>query len=97
MPLTEQDWDEIIFVISGALASLDVNIRTLESLQPLSKEDLASRKTMVRDALFQATRRHFIRTLRASHRQKTHQEMDLEWMEKELNQSDDTDDPPAAP
>lgn len=97
MSLTEQDWDEIIFVISGALANLDVKIRTLESVQPMSKDDFEARKAVVREALFQVARRNFGRTLRASHRQKTHQEMNLEWMEKEISQSDDTDDPSPAP
>lgn len=59
MSLTEQDWDEIIFVISGALANLDVKIRTLESVQPMSKDDFEARKAVVREALFQVARRNF--------------------------------------
>ena len=98
MPLDQKEWEEIFYVIGGALANLDVKIRALEATHPsLPKENLKTIQEEIRKELFQKLHRQFTRTLLASHNQKTHQEMDLEWMEKEMKESDDSTDPPSSP
>ena len=89
MALTDNDWNELLYVISGALATLDVKIRSLEAVQLRPIEDLEAIKQEVRQRLFKTLHRQFERTLKASHEQRSHEEMDQLWMEQQMDPPDD--------
>ncbi|MCH7614975.1 MAG: hypothetical protein IH978_04445 [Nitrospinae bacterium] len=97
MALSDQDWEEICYVISGALANLDVKIRTLETKSQVSLEELNALKKQICKERFQTLHRDFTRTLLASHHKKTHQQQDLAWMEGEMENPDEPREPPSAP
>jgi len=97
MALSDQDWEEICYVISGALANLDVKIRTLETKFQGSPEELNALKKQICKERFQTLHRDFTRTLLASHHKKMHQQQDLAWMEGEMENPDEPREPPYAP
>ena len=92
MALSEDECNDLLCVIAGALANLDVKIRCLESVQPLPKKDLEIAKRQFREQWFTTLQHQFLRTLKASHQQKTHPEMDRQWMEQQMDPSDDPSD-----
>ncbi len=93
MALTDEEWEEICYVIGGALANVDTKIRALETKFQGSPEELNALKKQMYKERFQTLHRDFTRTLLASHHKKTHQQQDLAWMEGEMENPDEPREP----